>query len=159
MKILRAISPVVATALLVLIAVAVSVLLYTWVSGTVSMQPTGSQAMQARLVIDDVSFNKSSNKLTIYIRNVGSIPANLSAIYIVNATSGEALQSNTTAYVYNGTTFIYKPLSKVMVTPGGVVELQVNLSNKVTLKPGDVILVKVVPRNGVTATYVKTIRK
>ncbi|BEP17879.1 hypothetical protein PYJP_12310 [Pyrofollis japonicus] len=144
MKNMRAISPVVATALLVLIAVAV--LLYTWVAGTVSNQPTSSATLQESILIDHISYDSHNNKLTIYVRNIGNMPVNLSAVYVINATNGSIIATN-----------VSKSLFKVQVPPANVTKVVVNLGDT-KLVPGSTILVKVVTREGVTATYVTTIR-
>jgi len=139
---LRGISPVVATALLVLIAVAVSVLLYTWVSGTVSNQPTSSPSLQERITIDSVSYNPSSGTLTVYVRNIGNIPVNLSTVYVINASNGEVIKENTS-------------VTNIEIPPGSVGSVNVT---GLSLKSGSTIIVKVVTKDGVTATYVETIR-
>ncbi len=84
---MRAVSPVVATALLVLIAVATAVLLYLWVSGTVAAQPTQQKSLQEQLKVDALSvyYNTSAQKynVTAYIRNTGAVPANITRVYVI----------------------------------------------------------------------------
>jgi len=136
---IRAISPVVATALLVLIAVVVSVLLYTWISGMVSTQPVGEEYLQARLAIDAVSYSKG--ELTIYVRNLGPIPVNLSTVYVINASNRNVIRMVS--------------VPNIVVKPGTVATITVT---NLALKPGDTIIIKVVSREGVMAAYVTTIR-
>lgn len=141
MKGLRGISPVVATALLVLIAVAVSVLLYTWVSGTVSNQPTSQPGLEERLVIDAISYNSTTKSLIVYIRNIGNAPATISAVYVINATSGAVIKEAT--------------FNNITVNPGNISELNIS---SVSLNSGDTVVVKVVTQEGVAATAIYTVR-
>lgn len=141
MRRLKGISPVVATALLVLIAVAVSVLLYAWVSGTVSNQPASSKELQERIKIDAVDISAGSTSATIYVHNIGSTPVNITSAYVINATSGKVLGGGS--------------ISPVSVNPGSVQEVTVNLDTPP--KKGDTLLIKVATSDGVEATYITTV--
>lgn len=142
MKPLRGISPVVATALLVLIAVAVSVLLYTWVSGTVTSQPTSSPGLEERIKIDAVNVTTAGGTVTIYVHNLGNINATIKAAYLINANTGSIIASNTSV--------------GVTIPPGNSSEV---LITKVPSIPsGTTVIAKVVTENGVEATYITTVR-
>ena len=142
MKMLRGISPVVATALLVLIAVAVSVLLYTWVSGTVTSQPTSSPSLEERIKIDAVSIDTTNNVATIYITNLGSTTVSISSAYIIDADSQTVLGKNTTI-----------ALSLSRGQSGNV-----TVPLKQAPQPGHTIIAKVVTTRGVEATYIMVYR-
>ena len=87
MKAKKAISPVIATLLLILIAVAASILVYVWVTGYAS-SVTGAEAsqLQERIKIDTVSVpsGTAGSNVTIYVRNIGNVEVNvtLSLIHI-----------------------------------------------------------------------------
>lgn len=142
MKGLRGISPVVATALLVLIAVAVSVLLYTWVSGTVSNQPTTSPSLEERIKIDAVSINTTSKKAVIYVTNLGDTDVKITAAYLIDADNQTVIGSNTTANVN-----LTKQSSGNVTVP-----------LKTIPSPGHTLIAKVVTSRGVEATYVTVYR-
>lgn len=139
----RGVSPVVATALLVLIAVATAALLYLWVSGTVQNLPQNSYQMQERIKIDAVKYehNTTHYNFTVYVRNVGDTPVNISTIYILNS-------NNTVIYKYD--------VQDGGITPGSVKEIDVTgvPSDEVT----EIIQIKVVTANGVEASYVLSLR-
>ena len=70
----KGISPLIATLLMIAIAVAASVITYSWV-----MSMIGSQSTQAQTAvrIDNVGFNLTSNSVTVTIRNIGSVSADI----------------------------------------------------------------------------------
>ena len=135
----RGISPVVATALLVLIAVAVSVLLYVWVSGIVSNQPESPPGLWERIKIDAVGIE--GNKVVIYVHNIGNAAVELRAAYVIDARTNQILGRNTT-------------LAQILGA-GEVGSVTVTTSSDLV---GRTIIVKVVTSNGVEATYITAIR-
>jgi flagellin-like protein len=70
----KGISPLIATLLLIAIAVAASVITYSWV-----MSMIGSQSTQAQTAvrIDNVGLNLTSDSVTVTIRNIGSVSADI----------------------------------------------------------------------------------
>ncbi|MEM1545006.1 MAG: archaellin/type IV pilin N-terminal domain-containing protein, partial [Candidatus Methanomethylicia archaeon] len=78
----KGVSPVIATLLLILIAVAAAVLVYMWVTGYVRTTATGGEEMAERIKIEAVSV--SSSALTAYVRNVGDVTATIGAIYVID---------------------------------------------------------------------------
>ena len=109
----KGISPLIATLLLIAIAVAASVLTYSWV-----MSMIGSQSAQAQtqVRIDSVSWGTSTATLTnLDIRNTGSVDATLESISIRPNTSGSqayvaavhnAIGAGTHSLVVPGTTWV-----------------------------------------------------
>jgi archaeal type IV pilus assembly protein PilA len=82
----KGISPLIATLLLIAIAVAASVLTYSWV-----MSMIGSQSAQAQtqLRIDTIDWDLN----TVVVRNTGSVDAVLESISVRPNTSGSAFVS------------------------------------------------------------------
>jgi len=127
---IRGVSPVVATALLVLIAIATAVLLYLWISGTVQNAPQSDIRLQERIKIDGVD---RVNDI-VYVRNVGDVQVTISAVYVINQTTGEVVSSNTSV--------------NTPIGPGKVGQIAVTIPDSGT------IIVKVVTKNGVEAIAV-----
>ncbi|MEM4794924.1 MAG: archaellin/type IV pilin N-terminal domain-containing protein [Ignisphaera sp.] len=74
MSVKKGISPIVATVILVMIAVAAGVLLWTWVSGAVARAPPSEQqALQERIRITGINYNSSTKAITVYVLNLGSV--------------------------------------------------------------------------------------
>jgi len=73
----KGISPLIATLLLIAIAVAASVLTYSWV---MSMVGTQSAQAQTQIRIDSVTWN--AGKYTILVRNTGSVAATIESVSI-----------------------------------------------------------------------------
>jgi len=142
----KAVSPVIATLLLIVIAVAAAVLTYIWVTGYMgSLQSqAGTQQIQERLKIEGVSIDTSTNKIqTIYVRNIGDVKVNVTTVYLLSST---------------GSIRTYDSLKQVLV-PEELAEIK-NLTNigEVALTPGTTYIVKVVTSKGTEATYQFTYR-
>lgn len=80
----KAISPIIATLLLIAIAVAASVITYSWVMSMISSQ---SQQAQTQIRIDNVQWSNSTvtkklDAVKITIRNTGSVAATVQAVSI-----------------------------------------------------------------------------
>ncbi|MEM2994921.1 MAG: archaellin/type IV pilin N-terminal domain-containing protein [Candidatus Bathyarchaeia archaeon] len=75
----RAISPILATLLLIVIAVAAIVVTYAWIM--TYMTSAGTQA-GTWIRIDSATINAANDTVTIYVRNTGTEPATIDAVYI-----------------------------------------------------------------------------
>jgi len=136
----KAVSPVVATVILVLISVVAGVMLWLWVSGFTSSATAQQPALNERIKIDSVKVDKTNNglKLSVYVRNVGSIPVTISSVYIVT---------------YNGTYVEGGPPSgTTTINPGDASEITMNVT-LTKYESGVIYTVRVVTKNGVEASY------
>ncbi|MET1102300.1 MAG: archaellin/type IV pilin N-terminal domain-containing protein [Pyrodictiaceae archaeon] len=146
---LRGLSPIVSVVLLILIAVAASVLIYTWMSGLATSSPASEPALQERIKIDSirVATNTSAttykSNVTIYVRNLGSIAFKPSGAFIYDVASGTEICSNTTS-----------KLASITVKPGYVEEVVVNC--EVALTSGKAYRAIVVTERGSEASYLFT---
>lgn len=144
---LRGVSPVVATALLILISVVTAALLYLWVSGTVQNVPQNANQLQEQIKIDAVEYTKNTNSsgtyynFMAYVRNVGQIAARISSAYVINE-NGTVAGSNTAV--------------NAVIAPGTVETVTIN--NVPADELGRVVQIKVVTQDGVEATYILTLR-
>ena len=110
----KAISPILATLLLIVIAVAAIVVTYAWVM--TYMTSTGTQA-GIMLREDAVSWSNSSS-IIIYVRNVGTADATIDAVYIGTSSTNMTLQSSVT----------YNPTTKLVEKNGGNINITVTYS-------------------------------
>ena len=137
----RGVSPVIATLLLIVVAVAAAILTYIWVTGymgTLQAQ-AGAQQVQERIKIEGVEVtNKQISK--VYVRNIGDTEVTIANIYLLDA-SGNVLQSIPTT-----ATLTLEQASSIGV------------SSSTTLRPGKTYIVKVVTTRGTEATYQFTYR-
>ncbi|ABL78612.1 archaellin/type IV pilin N-terminal domain-containing protein [Thermofilum pendens] len=140
----RGVSPVIATLLLIVIAVAAAVLAYIWITGyqgTLTQQASTTQ-LQERIAIEAVSYNGTT--LTAYVRNVGDVKVNITTIYVFNG-SGTIINSNNNNY---------QLATPVVISPGQVS----TVTTSVTLTAGNTYTVEVVTKYGTKASYVFTYR-
>jgi len=133
----KGVSPIIATVILVLIAVAAGVMLWLWVSGFASTTPAQQQALNERIRIDAVQI--SDNTVTIYVRNIGNSDVKIGAAYILDTTG-------VIKAAYTSTNTNELPT----ISPGSVNTVSVE-SN--ALSTGYAYVAKVVTINGVEATY------
>jgi archaeal type IV pilus assembly protein PilA len=111
----KGISPLIATLLLIAIAVAASVLTYSWV-----MSMIGSQSAQAQtqVRIDSVTWNPSSGvptSFTLDVRNTGSVDATIESVSI------RLNQAGSPTYVDSTTTGVKVGISSGTHTTVGTV--------------------------------------
>jgi len=135
----RGISPVIAAVLLVIISVAAGVLVWTWISGFATRNPTAQPTLEERIRIEAVNISGSGGtyKITVYVRNIGSKLVNITSAYIIDV-NGSVVFSNTTL--------------NVDIAPGDVKPIPVK-DTSISLKPGYSYTIKVVTLNGAEATY------
>jgi len=131
----KAVSPVIATLLLIVIAVAAAVLTYIWVTGymgTVAPRETPTQ-LQERIKIDAV--NMSGSDVKIYVANIGDITTSIVRGYVLYAVNYTAVCGSSTSININpGET-------KTVTLPG------------CTLTQGQTYIAKVTTKGGTEATY------
>jgi len=103
----KAISPILATLLLIVIAVAAIVVTYAWVM--TYMTSTTTQAGVMLKKDSDVCLWKTGN-VTIYVRNIGTSDAEIDKVYINSASQ---------------TSVTYTPSSKIVNKDGGTITIVV----------------------------------
>ena len=144
----RGVSPVIATLLLIVIAVAAAVLAYIWITGymgTLQAQ-AGAQQVQERIKIEgiEIGTGTSANKITkVYIRNIGDVRVNVTTLYLINVS------------------ILAKEDVKKVIDPEGVLAYTTTTSGgfqDVTLEPGVTYTIKAVTSKGIEATYQFTYR-
>ncbi|MCS7105293.1 MAG: hypothetical protein NZ954_06990 [Thermofilaceae archaeon] len=139
----KGVSPVIATLLLIVIAVAAAVLTYIWVTGymgTLQAQ-AGTQQVQERVKIEGVKI--SGNKLSeLYVRNIGDVRLNISAVYLLDSAGATIGQSTLTGGQIVGP----EALATITSLP------------QESLNAGETYIVKVVTTRGTEATYQFTYR-
>jgi flagellin-like protein len=111
----RGISPILATLLLIVIAVAAIVVTYAWVM--TYMSSAGHEA-GVRLTIEAVNWPNNST-IKLYVRNTGTSDATIDAVYV--GTSSTDLQKQTSV--------TYNPENKVVKANGAtVMEITISYS-------------------------------
>jgi len=79
----KALSPVIATLLMVAIAVAAAIITYVWSMGLLGgLMGTGGSQTKEQIILEAYDWKTTANKLVVTIRNVGSSEVVLAASYI-----------------------------------------------------------------------------
>jgi flagellin-like protein len=141
----RGVSPVIATLLLIVIAVAAAVLTYIWVTGymgkvTGTVEQTSTQQLQEKIKINAVSV--SGTTVTLSVSNIGDTDVVISALYILTA-------NGTTVCSYTYTTAT--PLPK-----GQTQDLPSSGFSCTGIRSGKTYIAKAVTSKGTEATYTFT---
>ncbi len=123
----RAVSPVIATLLMIAVAVAASIIVYVWSIGLLgSLMGGGGSQTRQQLILE--SYNWLGSSLSFTVRNVGSATVTVASVYL----GGNALATNLASTVSIGTAqpFTYTPSGtyttgaaytlKLVSTSGGV---------------------------------------
>jgi len=78
----KAVSPVIATLLMIAVAVAASVIVYVWSAGLLgTLMGGGGAQVKEQLILEAYEWPSSAN-LKIYLRNVGSAAVTVVAVYV-----------------------------------------------------------------------------
>ncbi len=136
----RAVSPIVATILLILISIAAGVMMWLWISGFISQAPPSQHAILERIKIDAVKVDTSKNQTIIYVRNMGSTDVII-----------------TSAYIYDVGNVLIEALniSHISIPPGAVKSIIASYTPKYYIgKSGYSFIIRVVTSNGVEASYI-----
>ncbi|RLE95487.1 MAG: flagellar biosynthesis protein FlaG [Thermoprotei archaeon] len=135
----KGVSPVIATLLLIIIAVAAAVLTYLWITGYLGtvQQQGGTESLQEKIRIEGVSY--SGGTLYIYVRNIGDVRTVIGAVYVLDHT---------------GTVRWSRTGLSTTINPG----TQATFTVSVSLRDGETYVVKVVSQSGVEADYTFTYR-
>ena len=138
----RGISPIIATVLLILIAIATGLLIYTFATGWIGGRASTGTGPTSSITIE--AANISSKGVTVYVRNIGGVPTNISAVYVTDLSSGS---------VYADTS----PTVDNPINPGEVKKVYADLSG-FTPSKGYSYEIKVVTSDGASATLTITYR-
>jgi len=136
----KAVSPIVATVLLIVIAISTGILLWVWISGYISRDHTQSTvALEERIRVEavQVSSTDSSLNITIYVRNMGNVVAVISSAYVLDV---------------NGNYITASINISEEVEQGKVRGVTITSSNT-SLTPGHMYIAKVVTSRGTEASY------
>ncbi len=130
----KGVSPLIATVLLILISVATSAILWVWVSSMVSQTPPEIPFISERVKIEAVNVNV--NTVEIFVRNLMNNEVRIGSSYVINGSSGLTIAQN---------------LSSFKIDSGDVVKITVELK---TVLPKGVYIAKVTTIRGYEASYV-----
>ena len=145
-KKVRAISPLVAALLLIMIGIAGAVLIYLWLTGFASKGASIPAHLKAEIKIEGgYMYAAETPNITLFARNIGTAGIDLNAfnltIYVYDSSTGELVATNTSvpknAVVELGT-------RDGIWEPGELVNITVLLSNITDILPGHYYDVKLV---------------
>jgi len=131
----KGLEPIVAAVLLIVVAVIGAVLVYLWFSGYVTRATSQAEQLSAAEQLKIEAIGVSGGSVTIYVRNVGEIPFNVSSAYILDSVKLTAVCQNTNLNVN---------------VPPGSVSTSITVSCSV-LTSGERYIAKVVTKRGTEA--------
>ena len=144
----RGVSPVIATILLILIAIAAGVIIYTYTIGFLGT--AGPASGQGELAID-AGFVQADgaavDDVTVYLRNVGGVTINITDVFVTELSSGEI-------YALRGSDGDYTCTASCVLAPGDTnsVELVAGALSAGDILQGRDYTIKAVADDGTTVS-------
>ena len=131
----KAISPIIATLLLILIAIAAGVVVYAYVIGFIGNQTASSPPIGTdQIALNAVSYTSGATSIGAYVQDIGQSAVNISAMYV---------------YYGNGSLSQQATMSSTSINPGKTADISGTIT---ALTTGQYYFVKVVTSNGQVAT-------
>lgn len=119
-KVRRAVSPVVAVLLLILIAISAAVIIYAWVSGLAGTAQESPTELQERISVEAAIINSSAGNVTAYVRNIGEVPIDTYgwtiSVYAADGTLVGINATNATLTIDNDSDGVFDPGDVVKVS-------------------------------------------
>jgi len=134
----KGLEPIVAAVLLIVVAVIGAVLVYLWYSGYVTRATSQAEQLSSAEQLKIEAVEVSNGTVTIYVRNVGSVPITVDSAYVLDSIKLTAVCSNTGLSVN---------------IPAGSVDSTITVSCT-SLTSGDRYIAKVVTKRGTEAAAV-----
>ncbi|MEM1682774.1 MAG: archaellin/type IV pilin N-terminal domain-containing protein [Ignisphaera sp.] len=123
----RAVSPIVATVILVIITTAAALLLWSWISGVIS-PPTSSVTNMDRLRITGIKLEAINGaKLIVYVHNMGNAPAEVLQLSIFDV-NGNLVDTTTNIVVCSSNDNVCKDMNRV-VAPNSIARIEWSMGN------------------------------
>jgi len=152
----KGISTLIATVLLILIAISTGLLIYAFATGWIGSRTSIGVGPSSSITIEMASITKINNNdgvnVTVYVRNIGGVPTNVSAIYVTDLSSGD-VYANLSPKAITDT-----DSSNNTIPPGYVKGFSATINRGLSLVSGHSYEIKVVTSDGASATYTVTYR-
>ncbi|MCE4617671.1 MAG: DUF2341 domain-containing protein [Desulfurococcales archaeon] len=78
----KAVSPIVAVVLIIIVAVSTSLIMHNWITGTSSTVGDVSKVGSERLVIKAAYLDPGTGEIVVYLQNIGTKPINVNTVYL-----------------------------------------------------------------------------
>jgi FlaG/FlaF family flagellin (archaellin) len=147
----KGLDTILATLLLVVIVVAMTVIVYTWSTGVfgsiIPAPPTGREI----LTIENQGFDPNNIRLTLYLRNTGSTPTTLASYYIQDQNGNQYARTTWTvpatppANIVNGTG-VFLPINAACSSCA-------HTGNQFTFQPGNSYTITIITQRNNQFSY------
>jgi FlaG/FlaF family flagellin (archaellin) len=167
----KAVAPVLATLLMIAVAVSMSVIIFMWGQGFLSQTSEGTgaqqgaqnQAAQSSISVEAVLFEASTSKpnITVVVRNVGAVAIELGSITVTGVTANSGFKGSLMGSI--DTTFTLTASSgswsgsatATSISKGNSATITLNGTTSATddtvIQSGDIVTIKVTTRVGTFA--------
>jgi len=147
----KAISPIIATLILIVITVVAGVMLYGFVSGFMA-KTTSSTGTIAPISIASASVSSSNQNATIVVSNLGTTPVTITQVNLLNSSTGALL---VTFKTFGTSSPSGTP--PVTVAGGSTTTIYAGTNSSTMPSPGTTVLVQVVTSTGSYAEAYTTV--
>lgn len=142
---MRGLSPIVAVVLLILIAIGAAVLVYLWMNRFVAATPIAEPVIKEKFQVESVDYgmvNTTHWYVTVWVRNVGQVPINITTAYLVDYATERTV-------CYNDTLSVQLEPNMAKAVNGAIVCDQIEETKTYILR--------IVTERGTEATYIFTV--
>jgi len=148
----KGISPIIATVLLILIAIATGIVIYAFATGWIGGRLNQGSGPQAVLVVETGYWNSTGKTFVLYVRNDGGAPANITRAYITDPDGN--VYFIPTSNISSTTTVATQGNGKgVVVIPGNVNETVIYYDGTLTVQKGYAYKITLVSSDGAEVSY------
>lgn len=149
----KAISPIIATLILIVITVAAGVIVYYFVSGYASSSTAGVTSQETFIITNVlVKNNATGTNLTITVANTGNVVINITSGIVIKQSTGQTFYLFTKARPHNS-------ILNAIVNPGQTLSIDVSVSSTnttltgVKLPAGQTYILQLTTTRGTTQTF------
>jgi len=160
----RAVSPVLATLMMVAVAVAMSVIIFTWSQSFLSQtseaasgqQAAQNLAAQSGILIESATFDVTNDYAIVYVRNVGATSIDIGTALATGKTGQGFQTSSTTAQFDEDLDGTFNESGEDGLGIGKGSAVAIKITTLTGLERGDVVTFKITTKAGTfaQATYI-----
>jgi len=145
----KAISPIIATLILIVITVVAGVMLYGFVTGFMTKTSSSSNAI-SQISIDSAGVSYKGGNATIIMTNTGTASVTITKVSLLNATTGAPLVTFKYISTSPVPTTVNSGTSSVTVAGSNTTTIYAGFGNNAVTMPsqGKIVLVQVVTNTG-----------
>ena len=149
---MKGLSPILATVLLILIAIATGIVVYAFATGWIGGRLNEGSGPQAVLVVETGYWNSTNSSFVLYVRNDEGVTAKIVRAYIKDP-NGNTYYVGADRIAPAPVNLTLTPANGVVVPPGNVNRTVIYYPPTLTVQKGYTYKITLVAEDGTEVTY------